>query len=66
MSNVKVLPSDPFVMNCKMLFNDLAAMQDRVRRMWASADSERDMSLLEVLEVGLGNISSELRHRLDN
>ena len=66
MSNVKVLPSDPFVMNCKMLFNDLAAMQDRVRRMWASADGDRDMALLEVLEIGLGNISSELRHRLDN
>ena len=66
MSNVKVLPSDPFVMNCKMLFNDLAAMQDRVRRMWASAEGDRDMALLEVLEVGLGNISSELRHRLEN
>ena len=66
MSNVKVTKTDPFVMNCKMLFNDLAAMQDRVRRMWASADGERDMALLEHLEIELGNISSELRHRLDN
>ena len=66
MSNVKVLPSDPFVMNCKMIFNDLAAMQDRVRRMWASAEGERDMALLEYLEESLGNISAELRHRLDN
>lgn len=66
MSNVKVLPPNPFVMNCKMLFNDLAAMQDRVRRMWASADGDQDMSLLEYLDTELGNISSELRHRLDN
>lgn len=66
MSNVKVNPTDPFVMNCKMLFNDLAAMQDRVRRMWAGSNGERDMALLEYLEIELGNISSELRHRLDN
>ena len=66
MSNVKVIPSDAFVMNCKMIFNDNARMQDTVRRMWASAESERDYALLEYLEEMLGNISSELRHRLDN
>lgn len=66
MSNVKVIPSDAFTMNCKMIFNDNARMQDTVRRMWASAESERDYALLEYLEEMLGNISSELRHRLDN
>lgn len=66
MSNVKVVPSDAFVMNCKMIFNDNARMQDTVRRMWASAESERDYALLEYLEEMLGSISSELRHRLDN
>lgn len=66
MSNVKVVPSDAFVMNCKMIFNDNARMQDTVRRMWASAESDRDYALLEYLEEMLGNISSELRHRLDN
>lgn len=66
MSNVKVIPSDPFTMNCKMIFNDNARMQDHVRRMWASAESESDYALLEYLEQMLGNISSELRHRLDS
>lgn len=65
MSNVKVIPSNPFTMNCKMIFNDNARMQDHVRRMWASAESESDYALLEYLEQMLGNISSELRHRLD-
>ena len=66
MSNVKVSKTDPFTMNCKMIFNDNARLQDQVRRMWASAESERDYALLEYLEQMLGNISSELRHRLDN
>ena len=65
MSNVKVTHTDPFTMNCKMIFNDNARLQDQVRRMWASAESERDYALLEYLEQMLGNISSELRHRLD-
>ena len=65
MSNVKVSKTDPFTMNCKMIFNDNARLQDQVRRMWASAESERDYALLEYLEQMLGNISSELRHRLD-
>lgn len=65
MSNVKVSKADPFTMNCKMLFNDNARMQDHVRRMWAAAESESDYALLEYLEEMLGNISSELRHRLD-
>ena len=65
MSNVKVTHTDPFTMNCKMIFNDNARMQDHVRRMWALAESESDYALLEYLEQMLGNISSELRHRLD-
>ena len=54
------------MINCKMIFNDLAQIQDRVKRMWASASNESDMSLLEYIEVELGNISAELRHRIDN
>ena len=65
MSNVKVVQTPAFVMNCKMIFNDNARMQDQVRRMWASAESESDYALLEYLEQMLGNISAELRHRLD-
>lgn len=65
MSNVKVPPTNPFTMNCKMIFNDNARMQDHVRRMWASAETDSDYALLEYLEQMLGNISSELRHRLD-
>lgn len=66
MSNVKVIPPDAFVLNCKMLFNDVGQMQDKVSRMWACAHTDRDYSALEYLEEMLGNISSELRHRLDN
>ena len=65
MTNVKVTHTDTFTMNCKMIFNDNARMQDTVRRMWASAESDRDFALLERLEEMLGSISSELRHRID-
>lgn len=66
MSNVKVNPPDAFVMNCKMLFNDVGQMQNRLNRMWASSDGERDQSMLEYIEDMLENIEIELRNRLDN
>jgi hypothetical protein len=41
-------------------------MQDRISRMWASSDGERDQSMLEYIEDMLENIEIELRNRLDN
>lgn len=66
MSNVKVLPPDAFELNCKMLFNDVGQMQDRLNRMWASSNGERDAAILEYIEDMLENIEIELRNRLDN
>lgn len=65
MSNVKVLPPDAFILNCKMMQNDVSQIRDRIKRMWASAEGERDMAMLEHLEELLGLISSELHIRLD-
>lgn len=65
MSNVKVLPPDAFVLNCKMMSNDVAQIRERIKRMWASAEDERDMAMLEHLEELLALISSELHIRLD-
>ena len=66
MSNVKVIPNQPFILNCKMLFNDVGQMQDRLNRMWASSNGERDVAMLEYIEDMLENIEIELRNRLDN
>ena len=67
MPNVqKVSPTDPFTMNCKMTYNDIAQIQTRVKRMWAAAQSERDFGTLQYLEDMLENIQTELRVRLDN
>lgn len=66
MSNPKVLPPDAFILNCKMLFNDVGQMQDRLNRMWASSNGERDAAMLEYIEDMLENIEIELRNRLDN
>lgn len=66
MSNVKVVPPDAFILNCKMLFNEVGQMQGRLNRMWASSDGERDQSMLEYIEDMLENIEIELRNRLDN
>jgi|688.fasta_scaffold2597024_2 hypothetical protein len=66
MSNVKVNPPDAFIMNCKMMYNEVGQMQDRISRMWASSDGERDQSMLEYIEDMLENIEIELRNRLDN
>lgn len=66
MSNVKVVPPDAFILNCKMMFNEVGQMQDRINRMWASYDGERDAAMLEYIEDMLENIEIELRNRLDN
>lgn len=65
MSNAKVSPPDPFIMNCKMMFNDVCRMQDQVRRMWACAESSDDFTLIEWIEIQLANVGAELRHRLN-
>lgn len=66
MSNVKVNRPDAFILNCKMMFNEVGQMQNRINRMWASSDGERDQSMLEYIEDMLENIEIELRNRLDN
>ena len=66
MSNVKVIPPDAFILNCKMMFNEVGQMQDRINRMWASSNGERDAAMLEYMEDMLENIEIELRNRLDN
>ncbi len=65
MPNVKVIPSDAFTMNCKMMYNEVGQMQSRINRMWASSDGERDQAMLEYIEDMLENIEIELRNRLD-
>lgn len=66
MSNVKVNRPDAFILNCKMMFNEVGQMQNRINRMWASSDGERDQAMLEYIEDMLENIEIELRNRLDN
>jgi hypothetical protein len=66
MSNVKVSRPDAFVINCKMMYNEVGQMQSRINRMWASSDGERDQSMLEYIEDMLENIEVELRNRLDS
>lgn len=66
MSNVKVNRPDAFILNCKMMYNEVGQIQDRISRMWASSDGERDQSMLEYIEDMLENIEIELRNRLDN
>ena len=56
---------NPYTMNCKMMYNDLAQAQDRVKRMWACASEDRDFALLEYMEEALENLQKELRNRLD-
>jgi hypothetical protein len=51
---------DPFVLMCKMTYNDVAQMKDRVRRMYSAASGEREMAIVEDLEQSLENILGEL------
>lgn len=66
MSNVKVLPTDAFEMNCKMIYNDAAQIRQRVSRMWACAENPGDFELLDDLEEKLENILFRLKNRLDS
>lgn len=66
MSNVRVLPPDAFILNCKMMRNDLCEIRERVRRMWACATDNHDILILEELETMLDRMSDTLKDRLDN
>ena len=65
MPNMKVIPNDPFIMNCKIISNDLGQIRRRVSRMWASAEDSRDFDLLDGLEEKLESILFHLKNRLD-
>jgi hypothetical protein len=65
MSNVKVSRPDAFILNCKMMYNEVGQIQSRINRMWASSNDERDQAMLEYIEDSLENIEIELRNRLD-
>ena len=66
MSNIKVIPNQPFIMNCKMTYNDIAQVRQRVSRMWACAENPGDFELLDELEEKLENILFLLKNRLDS
>ena len=65
MPNMKIIPNDPFIMNCKIISNDLGQIRQRVSRMWASAEDSRDFDLLDGLEEKLESILFHLKNRLD-
>ena len=66
MSNVKVMSDDPFIINCKMLINDLFQVQSRVNRMWASSRNDADQMMLEYMEEHLTEMIDDLRATLDS
>ena len=66
MSNVKVMSDDPFILNCKMLINDLFQVQSRVNRMWASSRNDADQMVLEYMEEHLTEMIGDLRATLDS
>ena len=66
MSNVKVMSDDPFILNCKMLINDLFQVQSRVNRMWASSRNDTDQMMLEYMEEHLTEMIDDLRATLDS
>ena len=66
MSNVKVMSDDPFILNCKMLINDLFQVQSRVNRMWASSRNDADQMMLEYMEEHLTEMIDDLRATLDS
>lgn len=66
MSNVKVIPPDAFILNCKMLINDLFQVQSRVNRMWASSRNDADQMMLEYMDEHLTEMIDDLRATLDS
>ena len=65
MPNMKIIPNDPFIMNCKIISNDLGQIHQRVMRMWAAAENSEDFTLLDELQDKLENILFRLKNRLD-
>jgi hypothetical protein len=57
----KYVSEDAMLVNTKMMYNDLAIMRDRMRRMWAAANTERELAFVEYLEAALENLSDELQ-----
>ena len=66
MSNVRVIPPDAFILNCKMLINDLFQVQSRVNRMWASSRNDADQMMLEYMDEHLTEMIDDLRATLDS
>ena len=66
MSNVRVLPTNSFELNCKMIYNDAAQIRQRVSRMWSSAENPGDFELLDGLEEKLESILYLLKNRLES
>ena len=56
--------NDPFVLNLKMMSNDISQLRDRASRMWASVDND-DMPFLEMLEQHLEILQNEIRNKID-
>lgn len=56
--------SEPFVLNLKMMSNDISQLRDRASRMWASVDND-DMPFLEMLEQHLEILQNEIRNKID-
>lgn len=59
------METDAFIMNCKIISNDLGQIRQRVSRMWAAAEDSRDFDLLDGLEEKLESILFHLKNRLD-
>lgn len=64
-SNVRVLPPDAFILNCKILVNDLSQVRQIVNRMWASSRNDTDQMMLEYMEEHLVEMLDDLRATLD-
>lgn len=61
MSNVKIVPiADSYLLNCKMLSNDVAQLRARTARMWACADTQGQQDSLEYLEDLLADLHNEI------
>ena len=56
--------SEPFILNLKMMSNDISQLRDRASRMWASVDND-DMPFLEMLEQHLEILQNEIRNKID-
>ena len=56
--------SEPFILNLKMMSNDISLLRDRASRMWASVDND-DMPFLEMLEQHLEILQNEIRNKID-